>query len=163
MKEDKETVNLGLTSREISDLYLKQMEFARLLIRSSRRHRPMLDEAGITETEVTILNIIDQAPGITSQEIAKETATTKGAVAQVIKSLDSKGLLIRQREGRMIHLSVTDKAHELVVQDRQESLESRRRNRQYTEDLTPEEFRAFMKVMDRLILMMREADPKPEK
>ncbi|MBR2830196.1 MAG: MarR family transcriptional regulator [Solobacterium sp.] len=163
MKEDKETVNLGLTSREISDLYLKQMEFARLLIRSSRRHRPMLDEAGITETEVTILNIIDQAPGITSQEIAKETATTKGAVAQVIKSLDSKGLLIRQREGRMIHLSVTDKAHELVVQDRQESLESRRRNRQYTEDLTPEEFRTFMKVMDRLILMMREADPKPEK
>ena len=163
MKEDKETVNLGLTSREISDLYLKQMEFARLLIRSSRRHRPMLDEAGITETEVTILNIIDQAPGITSQEIAKETATTKGAVAQVIKSLDSKGLLIRQREGRMIHLSVTDKAHELVVQDRQESLESRRRNRQYTEDLTPEEFRTFMKVMDRLILMMREADSKPEK
>ena len=163
MKEDKETVNLGLTSREISDLYLKQMEFARLLIRSSRRHRPMLDEAGITETEVTLLNIIDQAPGITSQEIAKETATTKGAVAQVIKSLDSKGLLIRQREGRMIHLSVTDKAHELVVQDRQESLESRRRNRQYTEDLTPEEFRTFMKVMDRLILMMREADPKPEK
>ena len=163
MKEDKETVNLGLTSREISDLYLKQMEFARLLIRSSRRHRPMLDEAGITETEVTILNIIDQAPGITSQEIAKETATTKGAVAQVIKSLDSKGLLIRQREGRMIHLSVTDKAHELVVQDRQESLESRRRNRQYTEDLTPEEFRTFMKVMDRLILMIREADPKPEK
>ena len=162
MKEDKETVNLGLTSREISDLYLKQMEFARLLIRSSRRHRPMLDEAGITETEVTILNIIDQAPGITSQEIAKETATTKGAVAQVIKSLDSKGLLIRQREGRMIHLSVTDKAHELVVQDRQESLESRRRNRQYTEDLTPEEFRTFMKVMDQLILMMREADPKPE-
>ena len=163
MKEDKETVNLGLTSREISDLYLKQMEFARLLIRSSRRHRPMLDEAGITETEVTILNIIDQAPGITSQEIAKETATTKGAVAQVIKSLDSKGLLIRQREGRMIHLSVTDKAHELVMQDRQESLESRRRNRQYTEDLSPEEFRTFMKVMDRLILMMREADPKPEK
>lgn len=163
MKEDKETVNLGLTSREISDLYLKQMEFARLLIRSSRRHRPMLDKAGITETEVTILNIIDQAPGITSQEIAKETATTKGAVAQVIKSLDSKGLLIRQREGRMIHLSVTDKAHELVVQDRQESLESRRRNRQYTEDLTPEEFRTFMKVMDRLILMMRKADPKPEK
>ena len=163
MKEDKETVNLGLTSREISDLYLKQMEFARLLIRSSRRHRPMLDEAGITETEVTILNIIDQAPGITSQEIAKETATTKGAVAQVIKSLDSKGLLIRQREGRMIHLSVTDKAHELVVQDRQESLESRRRNRQYTEDLSPEEFRTFMKVMDRLILMMHEADPKPEK
>lgn len=163
MKEDKETVNLGMTSREISDLYLKQMEFARLLIRSSRRHRPMLDEAGITETEVTILNIIDQAPGITSQEIAKETATTKGAVAQVIKSLDSKGLLIRQREGRMIHLSVTDKAHELVVQDRQESLESRRRNRQYTEDLTPEEFRTFMKVMDRLILMMRKADPKPEK
>lgn len=163
MKEDKETVNLGLTSREISDLYLKQMEFARLLIRSSRRHRPMLDEAGITETEVTILNIIDQAPGITSQEIAKETATTKGAVAQVIKSLDSKGLLIRQREGRMIHLSVTDKAHELVVQDRQESLESRRRNRQYTEDLSPEEFRTFMKVMDRLILMMRKADPKPEK
>lgn len=163
MKEDKETVNLGLTSREISDLYLKQMEFARLLIRSSRRHRPMLEEAGITETEVTLLNIIDQAPGITSQEIAKETATTKGAVAQVIKSLDSKGLLIRQREGRMIHLSVTDKAHELVVQDRQESLESRRRNRQYTEDLTPEEFRTFMKVMDRLILMMREADPKPEK
>ena len=162
MKEGKETVNLGLTSREISDLYLKQMEFARLLIRSSRRHRPMLDEAGITETEVTILNIIDQAPGITSQEIAKETATTKGAVAQVIKSLDSKGLLIRQREGRMIHLSVTDKAHELVVQDRQESLESRRRNRQYTEDLTPEEFRTFMKVMDQLILMMREADPKPE-
>lgn len=162
MKEDKETVNLGLTSREISDLYLKQMEFARLLIRSSRRHRPMLDEAGITETEVTILNIIDQAPGITSQEIAKETATTKGAVAQVIKSLDSKGLLIRQREGRMIHLSVTDKAHELVMQDRQESLESRRRNRQYTEDLSPEEFRTFMKVMDRLILMMREADPKPE-
>ena len=163
MKEDKETVTLGLTSREISDLYLKQMEFARLLIRSSRRHRPMLDIAGITETEVTILNIIDQAPGITSQEIAKETATTKGAVAQVIKSLDSKGLLIRQREGRMIHLSVTDKAHELVVQDRQESLESRRRNRQYTEDLTPEEFRTFMKVMDRLILMMRKADPKPEK
>ena len=163
MKEDKETVNLGLTSREISDLYLKQMEFARLLIRSSRRHRPMLDEAGITETEVTILNIIDQAPGITSQEIAKETATTKGAVAQVIKSLNSKGLLIRQREGRMIHLSVTDKAHELVMQDRQESLESRRRNRQYTEDLSPEEFRTFMKVMDRLILMMREADPKPEK
>ena len=84
-------------------------------------------------------------------------------MAQVIKSLNSKGLLIRQREGRMIHLSVTDKAHELVVQDRQESLESRRRNRQYTEDLTPEEFRTFMKVMDRLILMMRKADPKPEK
>ncbi|MBR2595598.1 MAG: MarR family transcriptional regulator [Solobacterium sp.] len=163
MKEDKETVNLGLTSREISDLYLKQMEFARLLIRSSRRHRPMLDEAGITETEVTLLNIIDQAPGITSQEIARETATTKGAVAQVIKSLDSKSLLIRQREGRMIHLFVTDRAHELVMQDRQESLENRRRTRQYTEDLSPEEFRTFMKVMDRLILMMREAEPKPEK
>ncbi|MBQ6356433.1 MAG: MarR family transcriptional regulator [Solobacterium sp.] len=162
MKEEKEKINLGMTSREISDFYMKQMEYARLVIRTSRRHRPMLDEAGITETEVTILNIIDQAPGITSQEIARETATTKGAVAQIIKSLDGKGLLIREREGRMIHLSVTEKAHELVLRDRQEGFEWRRRTRQFIDDLSAEDFRTFMKVMDRMILLMREAEPEQE-
>ncbi|MBR0213467.1 MAG: hypothetical protein IJL95_01945, partial [Solobacterium sp.] len=66
------------------------------------------------------------------------------------------------REGRMIHLSVTEKAHELVLRDRQEGFEWRRRTRQFIDDLSAEDFRTFMKVMDRMILLMREAEPEQE-
>lgn len=158
MKEETGKINLGMTSRQISDAYLKEMEFARLMVRAGRKSKPILAAAGITETEVTILNIIDHAPGITSHEIAYETATTKGAVAQIIKSLNKKGMLIRQREGRMIHLFVTEKAHEVVLKDRQESLEFRLRNRQYTDDISDEEFQSFLKVIEHMILLLREAE-----
>ena len=155
MTEYNDPVNLGMTSEEISETYLKQAQFARLFLNRNGKKRKLLEDNNVTETEVSLLNIIDLIPGITSLELAQKTSTSKGAVAQIIKSLDGKGLLKRERDGKKIYLFVTDKAHEIVLQDRQEWLENRRKTAKYLQGITAEDFRTYMKVLDALTESMR--------
>lgn len=155
MTEYNDPVNLGMTSEEISEAYLKQIEYARLLLKRSGKNRDLLTENNVTETEVSLLNIIDFIPGITSLELSRKTSTSKGAVAQIVKSLLSKDLLRRERDGKKIYLFVTDKAHEIVLQDRKEGLENRRRSMKYLQGITPEDFETYMKVLSALMESMR--------
>lgn len=155
MTEYNDPVNLGMTSEEISEAYLKQIEYARLLLKRSGKNRDLLTENNVTETEVSLLNIIDFIPGITSLELSRKASTSKGAVAQIVKSLLSKDLLRRERDGKKVYLFVTDKAHEIVLQDRKEGLENRRRSMKYLQEITPEDFETYMKVLSALMESMR--------
>ena len=65
--------------------------------------------------EVHILSWVASNPGISPVQVAIDWNRTKGAVSQIIKKLEEKGLLIRDREeGRKsIRLYVTEKGARL--------------------------------------------------
>ena len=70
----------------------------------------------ISMVEVHILTIIADNPGITASQLALKWGTTKGAISQNLKKLESKSLILRRKENdnaKTIHLYATEKGDRL--------------------------------------------------
>lgn len=70
----------------------------------------------LSMTEIHILTLIADQPGITVSQLAKDWGTTKGAISQTIKKLENKALIYRQKKegnAKTIHIYTTEKGERL--------------------------------------------------
>lgn len=103
--------------------------------------------------EVHTLSYIVDHPGISASEIAHDWNRTKGAVSQIVKKLEEKGLIFRQKKhgnDKTVCLYVTEKGMEL---DRVHRAYDARHYKAYLEMLenhfTEEEIETAFAVMER--------------
>jgi len=69
-----------------------------LFVYFRRQHRVV--DIGLTEDERKVLNIITKGKKVTQKKIVKDTGFSKAHVSRLAKSLESRGLIERRRQGR---------------------------------------------------------------
>jgi DNA-binding MarR family transcriptional regulator len=96
-------------------------EHLRLLRKSSNRIRAALaaiiEPRGVTTQQFLALVWIRDLPGLSQAELSAEMDSDVNTVSALIKRLEAKGLLVRQRhnaDGRAVSLSVTEEGRQLV-------------------------------------------------
>lgn len=106
----------------------------------------------INVVEVHILTLIEDRPGTTVSDLAKEWRRTKSAISQTVKKLEAKGLVYRVRDeddAKVSHLYATEEGSRLSTAHK---LYDNMTILQVQNDLlrtcTPEEIDAFFKVLD---------------
>jgi DNA-binding MarR family transcriptional regulator len=75
-----------------------------------------LRRSGLTVAQFDILAHVATAPGITQQDLAAARLTTKGNLSQLLDSMESCGLIRREREGRTKHVFLAERGAALVAE-----------------------------------------------
>lgn len=70
---------------------------ARLVVQA---HRPYLDELGLTYPQFLILQSLNEQAGLTVTEIADQLFLDAGTVTPILKRLQKRGLILRERSRR---------------------------------------------------------------
>ena len=108
---------------------------------------------------VHIMSNIEEHPGITVTELAQEWVRTKGAISQVIKSLDENGYIIKKKEGsnqKNVHLYPTSKGVELSLAHKLYDARNLKNTLDFfTQYCTEEELTAFYKVLGYYTVLLR--------
>lgn len=106
----------------------------------------------LTILEIRIIMIIKESPGITATDICKRWCRTRGAISQMLKKIEQKGFIYREKDPQndRIHcLYVTDwgvdAVNEYTIKDFQDDTYI---VRHLLESCTEDELRAFYKVVD---------------
>ena len=120
----------GLTSRDEGSghslLYaVKQVELA---VRS--RIDGLVKPAGITVPQYTALTVLRRRDGLSSAQLARNSFVTAQSMADMITSLERRGLIGRRRDPgnrRVLLISLTEAGHALLAEhdDAMEALEER--------------------------------------
>jgi DNA-binding MarR family transcriptional regulator len=99
---------------------------------------------------IGILSVVWLNPGISQNDLASSLAMKKSAIAKLVKNLERKGFLSRERvhaDRRMNSLTLTTQGHQFVA-------EMRRRtdalNAWLLDDIAPDEQDAFFRVLERI-------------
>jgi DNA-binding MarR family transcriptional regulator len=112
-----------------------------------------------TSTEVHTLSYIVQNPGISVTDLAHDTGKTKGAISQMVKKLEAKGLLRREIAPHSDKIS--------MIYATEAGLELHRAHKQYDavsfgktykalcEIYSPEEVNAAWTILDTLVQLQR--------
>ena len=94
-------------------LYLiKQVE---LVVRS--KLDSVIADHGITTLQYTALTVLDRHPGITAAQLARNSFVRAQTTAQLIASVEQRGLITRQRDPQMrrqVLLFLTPEGHRLL-------------------------------------------------
>ncbi|HEX9056958.1 MAG TPA: MarR family transcriptional regulator [Ktedonobacterales bacterium] len=83
-----------------------------------------IDHASVEELRARDLSVaqfdvlahVGAAEGITQQELADSLLVTKGNVCQLLDRMEHSGLLERRQEGRVNHLFLTERGHQLFAE-----------------------------------------------
>lgn len=70
---------------------------------------------GITPPQYFLLFKIHENEGLNQQLLANEMRVTKGNVSQMLKLVEKKGLVKREKKGNAYHIFLTDKSRQLLV------------------------------------------------
>jgi DNA-binding MarR family transcriptional regulator len=81
----------------------------------SRAATEPMQKADLSGPQLDVLATVNAAEGLTQQELADQLHVTKGNVTQLIDKLEKKGLLKRQKEGRISKVFLTTKGTDLVT------------------------------------------------
>lgn len=95
-------------------MYLvKQVELA------ARSHMDeLVKPAGITALQYTALTVLRRRDGLSSAQLARNSFVTAQSMADLITSLERRGLIVRRRNPdnrRTLLISLTDAGHELLA------------------------------------------------
>jgi len=104
-------------SREIMDRFIRLVHKYNALEKAPARHGKDLD---LFHSERHMLDQIGENPGINVTDFARVTGVTKGAISQVIKKLENKGLAQKYKKSgndKEVFIELTDKGKE-VCEDR---------------------------------------------
>jgi DNA-binding MarR family transcriptional regulator len=83
----------------------------------NRLYKPMLDEMGITYPQYLVLNVLNEADGLTIGAIAERLALESSTVTPPVKRLEQAGLVTRQRndaDERQVQVRLTAAGRKLV-------------------------------------------------
>jgi len=146
-----------IDSAEVSRRYLKTVEFAKLMTRNLRSGKDIRQKYGLSDPEVTMLNLIDQNPDISSVELAQIWNCTKGAITHFTNKLEKLGLIEKVQEGKKVRLITTAQGKEVAEEDRNLSAEMRRKYEYILTErgITIEDMNTFYKVLDACIEINR--------
>lgn len=97
--------------------YYREME--RFVIKFKKYYNQPLDylkKYNISATEANILVFIAEEPGITPSELSEIWGSTSGAIAQMLKKLESKNYIRREKHkgnAKSVHIYVTEQGQEV--------------------------------------------------
>ena len=132
-----------------SEMYRFVLNFTKYI----RTPRDYLAGTGITVSDVHILALIVDHPGMTVTELAREWRCTTGAICQVLTRLTKKELVLRKRldgNAKEVHLYPTPEGAALVERHKQYNIRFSQTMLQYTQDLSQQELDAFFSTMGKL-------------
>ena len=105
----------------------------------------------LTLVELMLLLTISESKGIFATEIAKKWRKTKGAISQILKKLETKGLIDKQRDShdaKMYGLFLTERGRQIIEEfDQQDTVESPVILEKMREEFTEEQINNFYCVM----------------
>ena len=105
----------------------------------------------LTLVELMLLLTISESEGIFATEIAKKWRKTKGAISQILKKLETKGLIDKQRDShdaKMYGLFLTERGRQIIEEfDQQDIVESPVILEKMREEFTEEQINNFYCVM----------------
>ena len=105
----------------------------------------------LTLVELMLLLTISESEGIFATEIAKKWRKTKGAISQILKKLETKGLIDKQRDShdaKMYGLFLTERGRQIIEEfDQQDTVESPVMREKMREEFTEEQINNFYCVM----------------
>ena len=105
----------------------------------------------LTLVELMLLLTISESEGIFATEIAKKWRKTKGAISQILKKLETKGLSDKQRDShdaKMYGLFLTERGRQIIEEfDQQDTVESPVILEKMREEFTEEQINNFYCVM----------------
>lgn len=131
-------------SELISHFTVLQNEYSNLV-------RDYGDDAHFTQVELQTLKTIEDNPGITITEMAEQGLRTKGAISQIVKKLENRGLLDRKRcpvDGKRLLLHVNDEGLRVsLLYKKYSTYEFKERLDVIMKTCTAEELDAFFKVL----------------
>ena len=107
--ENKKYDSLNLDSQLCFPLYAVSREIM-------KHYRPFLDELGITYTQYVTLTVLWEEKTVTLKDLGKRLHLDSGTLTPVLKLLESKGLVSRQRskdDERVLIVGITPKGTEL--------------------------------------------------
>lgn len=150
--------------QETNAKYKALHQFASHYMRCQRLPRPYLEGTGISTTEVHVLTLVSDNPGITVTEIARMMSITPGAASQFVGKLDRMGLLRREKQpdnAKLVHLTTTEEGEALAVETRAYSNYHISRVLQALKSCSQREVESFFKVAHRMDDLFQQmlADP----
>lgn len=99
---------------------------------------------------IGILSLIWVNPGISQNDLAENLAMKKSAIAKLVKSLETQGLIERQRvagDRRVNAITLTSEGHQMVAAIREISVPL---NEAITADIPNEDREVFFRVLKKL-------------
>lgn len=132
-----------------SEMYRFVLNFTKYI----RTPRDYLADTGITVSDVHILALIVDHPGMTVTELAREWRCTTGAICQVLTRLTKKDLVLRKRldgNAKEVHLYPTQEGEALAEQHKQYNTQFSQAMLQYTQELSQQELDVFFATMRKL-------------
>lgn len=115
------------------------------------RKRSYGGDEKLTLVELMLLLTISESEGIFATEIAKKWRKTKGAISQILKKLETKGLIDKQRDShdaKMYGLFLTERGRQIIEEfDQQDTVESPVILEKMREEFTEEQINNFYCVM----------------
>ena len=108
-KEDKKYAPLSLKNQLCFPLYAASR-------RVIGQYRTLLDELGLTYTQYVTLMVLWEEGSVSIKELGHRLFLDSGTLTPVLKSLDTKGYIVRERcpdDERIVMATVTEKGMEL--------------------------------------------------
>lgn len=81
-----------------------------------KRYRPYLDQLGITYTQYLVLMVLWEHASISVKELGSRLYLDSGTLTPVLKSLESKGFIVRarsKRDERVVDVTLTEQGEAL--------------------------------------------------
>ena len=117
---------------------------------------PLEEPRDFTKGEMGILVYLHFIKdGVTSGELSEELSVSTGRVATVLKSLENKGMIVRNSnltDKRRVHVFITDTGKELV---HEKHLEGIARMEKVLEKLGEEDAKEFIRLIKKVISQCR--------
>lgn len=108
-------------------------------------------DAPMTEIEIHTLGYICSSPGITGTELAVNSCRTNGAVSQLVKKLEGKGLIYKEKlpqDKRIVKLYPTEAGEKLSRLHQKYDIETVRTMLvQMLKEYSEEEIEVFFKIL----------------
>ena len=136
---------------EMTQSYRDMHTFAMRFNKYMNKPRDYLIEFGVSATDANILGLIYDEPGITPTQLADIWGSTSGAISQVLKRLEEKGFITRNKEdgnSKTVHLYTTDTGSSLSEAHYAYNNARAAKNAQTAlKDCTKEEIEIFFKLL----------------
>lgn len=91
------------------------LRLIRVVQKVSRAATELMQNADLSGPQLDVLATVNTAEGMTQQQLADQLHVTKGNVTQLLDKLEKKGLLKRQKEGRISKIFLTAQGTNLVA------------------------------------------------
>ena len=138
---------LSVQGRGLRVSVLGWLRLARVFQKMDRASAEHLGDFGLSMAQFDVLAQVGAAEGLTQQELADSLLVTKGNVCQLLDRMEGRGLILRQGEGRVNRLFLTDAGRKLFAEavPAQEAMVARKFSA-----LSPEEQAKLLELLRKL-------------